>query len=68
MRFGIIAADKWWQPTGSALADSGNIAADGANGAKTYPGSPLSLSGRYLGVIPLRRRPDAAGVGRRRPP
>ena len=51
MRFGIIAADKWWQPTGSALADSGNIAADGANGAKTYTPARRSLSGRYLGVI-----------------
>ena len=70
MRFGLIAADKWWQPTGSALADSGNIAADGANGVKTYtPGSPVTLpAGRYLGVIhsdgaPTLRAWAGAGLG-----
>lgn len=53
IRVGLIAADKWWQPTGSALMDSGNFAADGANGVKTYtPGSPVALTpGRYLGIL-----------------
>ena len=52
-RIGLIAADKWWQPTGSVLMDSGTFAADGANGVKTYtPGSPVALPpGRYLGII-----------------
>jgi len=70
MRFGLIAATKNWQPTGSALADSGNIAADGANGVKTYtPGSPVTLpAGRYLGVIhsdgaPTLRAWAGAGLG-----
>ena len=52
-RIGLIAADEWWQPTGSVLIESGTFAADGANGVKTYtPGSPVLLpAGNYLGVV-----------------
>jgi len=52
-RIGLIAADKWWQPTGSVLIESGTFAADGSNGVKTYtPGSPVLLPpGNYLGVV-----------------
>lgn len=52
-RMFLIAADKWWQPTGSVLIDSGTFAADGANGVKTYtPGSPVLLpAGRYLASV-----------------
>lgn len=52
-RIGLIAADEYWQPTGSALIESGTFAADGANGVKTYtPGAAVLLPpGRYLGSV-----------------
>lgn len=52
-QLGLIAVDEWWQPTGTALIDSGTFAADGANGVKTYtPGSPVLLPpGRYAGTV-----------------
>ena len=68
-RIGLIAADKWWQPTGSVLIESGTFAADGANGVKTYtPGSPVLLPpGNYLGVVHSDGAPairvSAGGIG-----
>ena len=68
-RIGLIAADKWWQPTGSVLIESGTFAADGANGVKTYtPGSPVLLPPwNYLGVVHSDGAPairvSAGGIG-----
>ena len=53
-RIGLYAGTTDWQPTGSPLEDSGAIAADGANGVKTYTpsgGTRTLTPGIYILVI-----------------
>jgi len=51
IRFGLIGANEFWQPTGAALADSGSVSAATATVLTHTPAASFEGPGRMLAIV-----------------